>query len=112
MPFFDEFRLRFRAIVFPAIGICVVAYFAYHLVNGDRGLVAWHGLQQQVAARRIEAAAVREEREQLEQRVQLLNPKSVDRDMLDEWSRRLLNYGQPNEMVIPLDPRQTAPAKP
>jgi cell division protein FtsB len=63
-----------------------------------------------VAASRLEAAAVREEREQLEQRVALLNPKSVDRDMVDEWSRRLLNYGLPNERVIPLDPRQTTPS--
>ena len=110
MRFFDEFRHRFRAIIFPAFGICAVGYFAYHLVHGDRGLVAWHGLQQQVAASRLEAAAVREEREQLEQRVELLNPKSVDRDMVDEWSRRLLNYGLPNERVIPLDPRQTTPS--
>ncbi len=114
MRLFDEFRHRFRAIIFPAFGICAVAYFAYHLVHGERGLVAWHGLQQQVAASRLEAAAVREERQQLEQRVQLLNPASLDRDMLDEWSRRLLNYGLPNERVIPLDPRQTTapPAEP
>jgi cell division protein FtsB len=44
--------------------------------------------------------------------VQLLNPKSVDRDMLDEWSRRVLGYGHPDEIVIPLDPRHAAGAAP
>ncbi|MFO1127612.1 MAG: septum formation initiator family protein [Rhodospirillales bacterium] len=110
MHLFDEFRHRYRDIIFPAFGICAVAYFAYHLVHGDRGLIAWHALQQQVEARRLEAAAVRQEREDLEQRVRLLNPNSVDRDMLDEWARRLLNYGLPNERVIPLDPRQAPPS--
>jgi cell division protein FtsB len=108
MRFFDEFRRRFRSVIWPALGVCVVAYFAYHMVNGDRGLVAWHALQQQVATTRADAAAVRAEREALEHRVHLLNPKSVDRDMLDEWARRVLGYGLTSEIVIPLDPRQAA----
>lgn len=108
MRFFDEFRRRFRSVIWPAIGVCAVAYFAYHMVNGNRGLVAWHALQQQVETARAEAAAVRLERQAIEHRVGLLNPKSVDRDMLDEWSRRVLGYGRADEIVIPLDARQAA----
>ena len=95
-----EFRARARNVVGPAIGLCVVGYFAYHVVHGDRGLIAWRALEQRVASARTELARVRSERNALEHRVLLLNPGSLERDMLDEWSRRILNYGHPNEIVI------------
>jgi cell division protein FtsB len=95
-----EFRKRVRNVVGPAIGACVVGYFAYHVVHGDRGVIAWRALEQQVASARTELAQVRSERTALELRVFLLHPGSLDPDMLDEWSRRVLNYGEPNEIVI------------
>lgn len=95
-----EFRTRARHVVGPAIGVCVVGYFAYHVVHGDRGVIAWRALEQQVATSRIELAHVRSERTTLEHRVLLLHPGSLEPDMLDEWSRRILNYGYPNEIVI------------
>ena len=95
-----EFRARARHVVGPAIGVCAVSYFAYHVIHGDRGLIAWRSLEQQVAAAESELARVQAEREVLEHRVHLLHPDSLDLDMLDEWSRRLLNYGDPDELVI------------
>jgi cell division protein FtsB len=95
-----EFRARARHVVGPAIGVCVVGYFAYHVVHGDRGLVAWRALEQQVASARTELSRVQSDRKALERRVLLLHPGSLERDMLDEWSRRILNYGHPDEIVI------------
>ncbi len=95
-----EFRARARHVVGPAIGVCAVSYFAYHVIHGDRGLIAWRSLEQQVAAAESELARVQAEREVLEHRVHLLHPDGLDLDMLDEWSRRLLNYGHPDELVI------------
>ncbi|MGF1640140.1 MAG: septum formation initiator family protein [Rhodospirillales bacterium] len=95
-----EFRARARHVVGPAIGVCAVSYFAYHVIHGDRGLIAWRSLEQQVAAAESELARVQAEREVLEHRVHLLHPDGLDLDMLDEWSRRLLNYGDPDELVI------------
>ena len=95
-----EFRARARHVVGPAIGVCVVGYFAYHVIHGDRGVIAWRALEQQVATARTELARVRSDRQALEHRVRLLHPGSLERDMLDEWSRRILNYAHPNEIVI------------
>ena len=100
MSLIAEFRARARNVVGPAIGVCVVSYFAYHVVHGDRGLIAWRTLEQQVASARTELARVRSERKALEHEVVLLHPESLDRDMLDEWSRRILNYGHPQEITI------------
>ncbi len=41
-----------------------------------------------------------DERKALEARVKLLYPESLDADMLEEWARRLLNYGLPDEAVV------------
>ncbi len=95
-----ELRRRLRHAIWPAVGVCAVCYFAYHLVNGDRGLIAWRALQNQVSVARAELAEAREAREGMERRTLLLHPQSIDPDMLDEWARQVLNYGRPEEIVI------------
>lgn len=100
MAFITEFRARARHVVGPAIGICVVSYFIYHVIHGDRGLIAWRSLGQRVAIATVELSKIRDERKILEHRVELLRPESLDPDMLDEWSRRILNYGHRDETVL------------
>jgi cell division protein FtsB len=41
-------RARARQIIGPVLGFALCAYFAYHLVEGDRGLLALWNLQTQV----------------------------------------------------------------
>jgi cell division protein FtsB len=95
-----EIRRRARLIVGPVLGISLCAYFAYHLVQGDRGLTAWLRLTQQVRDARVTLAAAEAERKTLERRVDLLRPEHLDRDMLDERARSQLNLVAPNEVVI------------
>jgi cell division protein FtsB len=97
-----ELRIRARHALFPALGVSAVLYFAYHGVNGDRGLLAWRELEQQVESKRAELNETRRARETLEHRVRLLYSERLDPDMLDESARRLLNYGRPEEIVIVL----------
>ena len=99
----NELRRRARHVVFPALGVAAVIYFAWHGVSGDRGILALRTLEQEAVIARAELDRVRGEREQVERRVRLLYPQSLDPDMLDESARRLLNYGLPDEVVI-LDP--------
>ena len=47
----------------------------------------------------------RAERETLERRVRLLNPGSLDADMLEERARLMLNYGHAYDIII-LDPKR------
>lgn len=95
-----EFRLRSRHVVGPVLGVCVVAYFAFHAVQGDRGLIAWWNLKQRVDHARVALSEITAHREMIEHRVRLLHPNSLDPDMLDERVRRMLNYGHADELII------------
>jgi cell division protein FtsB len=101
-----ELRIRARHVLFPALSISAVLYFAYHGVSGDRGLLAWRELEQQVESKRVELNEMRLARETLEHRVRLLYSERLDPDMLDESARRLLNYGRPGEIVIVFETRR------
>ena len=103
MGLLTELRVRAYRVLFPAFGVSAVLYFAYHGINGDRGLLAWRKLEKEVRSTQGELDRARGEREALERRVKLLHPESLDPDMLDESARRLLNYGRPEEIVILLD---------
>ncbi len=95
-----EIRRRARLVIGPILGISLVAYFAYHLVQGDRGLLAYVRLNQQVHEAETTLAAVEAERSTLERRVDLLRADHLDRDMLDERARSQLNLVGPHEIVI------------
>ncbi len=103
MGLIGEIRARARYIVGPVLGISAVIYFAYHVVQGDRGLTAWLNLNQQVAAKRAEAKTVAARRKALQNKVRMLHPETIDPDLLDERARRMLNYGRPGDIVIPYD---------
>ena len=110
MGLFSELRLRARHVVGPVIGICAVGYFAYHAINGQRGMLALRQLSQQVAVASLELATVRSERKELEHNVSLLHPESLDPDMLDERVRLMLGYGYPDDIVVLPDVTVILPA--
>lgn len=99
-----EIRRRARHVIGPALGLLIIGYFAYHVVHGERGLLAWHHLDQRVAQTKAELAAVQAKRRTLEHRVRLLRPESLDADLLEESVRRTLGYGRPDEVVIMTTP--------
>ncbi len=100
MSLLSEFRSRARYIVGPIVGIAAVGYFAFHAVNGGRGLLVLRKLRIEVAAVRQLAEKTAVERRVIENRVRLLEPRNLDPDMLEERARIMLNYGYPDEVVI------------
>jgi cell division protein FtsB len=100
MQVLQELKRRARHAVAPVLGIGIFGYFAYHAIEGDRGLFAFMRLKEQVAEAeqmQREIAAIRAE---LDHRVSLLRPEHTDPDMLDERARMMLNLAQPDEIVI------------
>jgi cell division protein FtsB len=100
MAILNELKRRAGDVVAPVIGFCVVGYFAYHSIHGDRGLVAWMRLKEQTETARSELSGLQAERKALERRVSLLRPESLDRDLLDEQARVVLNFARAGEIVI------------
>jgi cell division protein FtsB len=110
-----EFRRRFALIIFPILALGAVAYLGYHIFEGDRGLKASWSVEQRLAKAEAERKTLMAERVRLENRVGLLREGSLDRDMLDERLRQMLNLVQPNDVVIlftkPLAPDKVPAAK-
>lgn len=95
-----EIRKRARHVAGPVLAISLFGYFAYHSVQGDRGLIAWLQLGQQVEIAQAVLEKVSRERSALEHRARLLRPDNLDPDMLDERARQVLSLSHPDEMVI------------
>ncbi len=100
MMIFNEIRRRARHVVGPFLGLTAVVYFAYHTVQGDRGLMAWWRLNQEIKQAEESLAQIEEARDNLDHRARLLRPDHLDPDMLEERARLMLNMGRDDEVVV------------
>jgi cell division protein FtsB len=92
--------LRPRQILAPIIFATVFGYFGYHLVNGERGLLAMVNLQREVLIAEQNFAEAETTRKIWERRVSALRNQSLDPDMLDERARVLLNFSRKEDIVV------------
>ena len=95
-----ELRRRSRALIGPFLGLVLTGYFAYHLVGGDRGLLAWLRLTREIRTDNERLERLRAEHAAIELKVKNLTPDHLDPDLLDERVRATLNLAAPNEIVI------------
>jgi cell division protein FtsB len=104
---FREMRRRAKVLVAPVLGLALTGYFAYHLVEGDRGLRAWMRLTQEMRSAKMALADVSAERARLERRAGNMRSEHLDPDLLDSQVRRTLDFAAPDEIVIiqPAKPR-------
>ena len=93
-------RRRAHFILGPIVGIVLTGYFAYHLVEGERGFMAWLRLNREIRTATANLEAVRAQRAALDLRVSNLRPEHVDPDLLDERIRATLNLVSPDDIVI------------
>jgi cell division protein FtsB len=104
MAIWRELKRRARDVIGPVLGFCVVGYFVYHSIEGERGLTAYVRLTERLVDARAQLDEVQAERQALERRVKLLRTDNLDPDMLDERARTILNYSRPDEIIIPDKP--------
>ena len=57
-------------------------------------------MSQRVEVARLQYEEIKARRMELEHRVRLLHPNSLDPDMLDERARLMLNYGHEDDVVV------------
>ncbi len=92
-----------RRLLPTLIGACAVFYFGYHAVQGERGVMTLLSLERRLDNAEIVLQAATAEQAALERDVELMRPSSLDRDMLEERARVVLNYARAGEMVIMRD---------
>ncbi len=95
-----EFKKRLRQAIGPTVGACLFGYFVYHAIEGDRGIMAWLRISQQFAESKGTLARLVGERQEIEHRVALLSPSSIDPDLLDERARLMLNVAEPDDRLV------------
>src|SRR4030095_5830420 len=94
-----EFKKRRREAIGPTIGACLFGYFVYHAIEGDRGVMAWLRISQQLAENKAPFATLQGERQEVQHRVTLLST-SNDPDLLDERARLMLNVAEPDDRLV------------
>jgi len=100
MPLLREIRARARQIAPQVLLACLAAYFGYHVVQGERGVLAWQRLERELAEARVLDDRLAEEQDRLTRNVSLLRPGNLDPDLLEEQARLLLNFGRPDDYLV------------
>ena len=95
-----DLKARARVSYGLIAGILVFAYFIYHSVEGDRGLLALNIVNIRIAEAEKKLAELVETEKELEGKVIRLMPSSLDPDFLEERGRKILNFGHENDIVI------------
>jgi len=92
--------IPWRRVGFAVLNVAVMGYFGYNVISGDHGLLSKWRLADQVAQLERKLGKLDLQRIQLEHKVSLVRPESLDPDMLDERARVILNLAHPNDITI------------
>jgi cell division protein FtsB len=95
-----EHRYLVRKNLVTLIGMGLLMYFSYHLVQGERSYIRYISLNQSIATLTQEAADMQKERHDLETRVAMMRPGSINRDLLEERARVVLGFRREGEKDI------------
>ena len=100
MALVHEIRRRGRQFLPQVLLAATLGYFGYHILQGEHGVLAWLQLEKDLRIARANATVLDEEKAQLEHRVNLLRPDSLDPALLEERAREVLNYARDDEMIV------------
>lgn len=97
-------RTRVRAILFPIAFYVVLGVASGYLVwgawNGERGLKTKTEYAAQMQQLTGELKALQSERQSWERRIASMRSEAVDRDLLDEEARAVLDRVGKNDLVV------------
>jgi cell division protein FtsB len=106
LAFFRGVKRRAQALVLPVVFFALCGYFAHHAMHGTRGLLARDARNAEIVAARIVLAEAEAERDAMERKVAGLRAEHLDRDMLEERARALLNVVAKDEVIVPYAPNR------
>jgi len=93
-------KTSLKKIAAPLLGFILFAYFLFHLAHGERGYFSLQGIEQKISQKQHAYVEVLNRRERLNQRVMLLRPASLDRDLLEEQVRHVLGYTTKDDLIV------------
>lgn len=87
-------------LIVPSIAALFLSYFGFHAYNGEYGIYSKYQLIERRSGLEQQLASIQTQRRELDNRLSLLRDGTIERDMLDEQSRRVLNMSQKDELII------------
>ena len=91
-----------KQAIAPGISLVALLAIAASALLGPTGVLAWGDYRQRLEVQKVELARLQKQRDALRNRVELLDPKAVDPDLVSELVRRELNVAHPDEVIVPL----------
>ena len=98
----SRYAVILKRALLPAIAISVMGFFGAAAITGPTGMLAYGDYKRQLAQRQAVYAKLDQQRAVMKNRVELLDPRKADPDMVDELVRKKLNVVRPDEVVVPL----------
>ena len=80
--------------------LIAILYFAAFTIFGEKGLVKFFSLKQQIENKEITREELSAKMQAKKNLVEGMSPDSLDLDLVDEQSRKVLGYVGKNEVVI------------
>jgi len=93
-------RYILRQNLLAVIGISLSFYFCFHLLAGHRGYFRLMSLENQMTQISKEYETVTAERQKLENKVVMMRPGSINKDLLEERIRSVLGYRYEDEIIL------------
>ena len=95
-----EHRYLVRKNIVTLVGIGLFVYFSYHLMAGERSMMRYISLEKSVSNLEKKSFELSHEQEQLEKKVSMMRPGSINKDLLEERARIVLGFRRPGEVDI------------
>ena len=95
-----EQRYLVRKNLVTLIGMGLFMYFSYHLVQGERSYIRYISLNQSITGLAQESTEMQKKRQDLENKVAMMRPGSINRDLLEERARVVLGFRREGEKDI------------
>ncbi len=92
-----------RSVITPALALIIIAFFGGYALFGANGILSGFEYRQMLEKRQTELVLIQKEKNELANRVTLLDPRHANPDLVDELTRRDLGLVHPDEVIIPLN---------
>ena len=81
----------------------IVAFFGFHTVAGDRGILARPKIEHKIIQAQEQLSLLKKHQSFLSHRISLMRKDGVDADILAETARSELGLFAPNDVIISID---------
>jgi len=98
--FVKKNRISKTTFIFYCIAIALIIYFMMVSIFGDKGLIEYYQLKNQARNIEIEKASLNNKIRVKRDMIKGMDYESLDLDLVDEQSRKILGYVGKDEVVI------------